>query len=211
MFEDACKLYWNILCSVGDSARVYGQGCMLTPNHAITALHVIKNQATQNQRPTIMKHDGLFKCEVLLQSDQFDIAVLLAKEKIKSCELDQPIGYPTIASSTPFLGATIGYIGRLHVNAKEGERTHTVFSQAVISYLFNDKKKDGMRCALSGGIIQGGFSGGPVFNQKSELVGLIVMSQQFPIEMGHPEYALYTLPIMSPLIFLKKDIESIIG
>ena len=131
MFEKACKLYWNLVCSVGNNGRAYGKGCMLTQRHAITALHVVKGPQRHKACPTIMKHDGLFACEVLLGSEQFDVALLCATKQIRSFEPAQPEGYPSISATKPFLGLSVGYIGSLTIEDDEEKgRTHFFLKHA---------------------------------------------------------------------------------
>jgi hypothetical protein len=215
MFSNACRFYWNLVCSIGGGSptikgKLHGKGCLLSPNHAITALHVVTGMVQRYKWPVIMKHDGLFKCEVMLQSNELDIALLRATEKIEDFSLDQPSGYPTVASSNPFLGMSVGFIGVISLEGESKNERHTTFSQASTSYFFVDERHKGPRFALTGGLIQQGFSGGPVFTANLELVGLIVMSQRFALDMEHPLASLYNLPVMSALSPLKKQIATIL-
>lgn len=216
MFTNACRFYWNLVCSVGGGSttikgKLHGKGCLLSPNHAITALHTVTDMFQRYTWPLLMKHDGLFKCEVVLESKGLDVALLKTTEKIEDFTLDQPLGYPTIFSSNPFLGLSVGFIGVISLEGETENERHTTFSQASTSYFFGDKQSDGLRYALTGGFVQKGFSGGPVFGTNSELIGLIVMSKRFALDMEQPLASLYNLPVMSPLSSLKKDIEIIVG
>jgi len=161
--------------------------------------------------PVIQKHDGLFKGEVLLKSREYDVALLVAREKLADFSITEPKAYPSIAASTPLLGLSVGFLNVIDLGGETDKKRHIAFSQASISYFFEDETDKGIRYALTGGFIQHGFSGGPVFTSDLELVGLIVMSQRFALDMEQPLMSIYNLPVMSPLASLKNKIETIIA
>jgi S1-C subfamily serine protease len=216
MFSNACRFYWDLVCNVGGGSptiegKLHGKGCLLSPNYAITALHTVTKMLQQYKWPLIMKSDGVFKCDVVLQSSELDIALLKTTEKIKDIKRDQPLSYPTIASSNPSLGLSVGFIGVVTLEGETKNERHTTFSQASTSYFFLEEQSKGLRYALTGGFIQQGFSGGPVFAANSELIGLLVMAQRFALDMEHPLASIYNIPVMSPLAPLKKDIDMILS
>ncbi len=215
MFTNACKFYWSLVCSVGGGSptiegKLHGKGCLLSPNHVITALHTVDAMLQRYEWIVVMKHDGVFKAHLLLRSDELDIALLETNEKISDAAMAAPQGYPTIMSTNPFLGLSVGFIGVISLVGETENERHTTFSQASTSYFFNDRTSNGLRYALTGGLVQQGFSGGPVFTADLTLVGLIVMSQRFALDMAHPLGSMYNLPVMSSLGSIKNDIERIL-
>jgi hypothetical protein len=216
MFANACKFYWNLVCSVGGRSptlegKLHGKGCLVSPDHALTALHTVDAMLRSYKWLVVMKHDGLFKANVSLRSDDLDVALLGVEEKISDFTLPTPVGYPTIMSANPFLGLSVGFIGTISLEGETENERHITFSQASTSYYFKDKRSNGLRYALTGGFVQQGFSGCPVFTADLELVGLIVMYRRFPLDINEPRGSIYNLPIMSSLASLKKDIETILG
>ncbi len=214
MFTNACKFYWGLVCSVGGGTqqikgKLHGKGCLLSRNHAITALHTVTQMLHKYQWPVIMKQDGVFRCEVQFQSKEYDVALLRTTDKIVEYDLGPlPPNYPSIATSNPFLGLSVGFIGTISLEGENETERHTTFSPASTSYYFEEQVTKGFRYALIGGFVQKGFSGGPVFTCNSELVGLIVMAQRFALDMDNPIASLYNLPVMSPLSPLRKDIQA---
>jgi S1-C subfamily serine protease len=216
MFTNACKFYLNLICSVGGGSptvegKLHGKGCLLSPNHALTALHVVDGMLKRYQWVVVMKHDGLFKADVLFRSPELDIALLKTSEKIADFTPDTPLVYPTIRATNPFLGLSVGFIGVISLEGDTEKEIHTSFSQASTSYFFEEKNTGGLRYALTGGLVQHGFSGGPVFTSDLDLVGLIVMSQRFALDMTQPLSTMYNLPVMSPLAPIRDQINNSIG
>ena len=76
-------------------------------------------------------------------------------------------------------------------------KRYTTFSSASVSMMLWGE--DAPLYALDGGIMQKGSSGGPVFTSDGSIVGIIVQSWQFPVDLGHPQFRIETLPVMSAL------------
>ena len=212
MYIDACRLYGGLNCQVGGGSpttkgKLHGMGCLISPCHVLTALHTLTQTEILYEWPVVFKHDGLYRCEITLESKEYDVTMLQTTEKLDDADFAPPEGYPSILPSKPFLGLSVGYIAALHLHKPDGEDTrHTCFSQAFVSMLLREGG-EGERYALSGGIMQPGFSGGPVFTAEGKLVGIVVKSIQFAADAKHPTLSVYTLPVMTSLYPLKDRIE----
>lgn len=217
MYQDACNLYWDLICQVGGGSaevkgQLHGMGCLISPKHVITAYHVISGVQSRYEWPVVLKYDGLYKCEPLLYSEEYDNAILEVRDKLEHGDSPEPKEYPAVYPNKPLLGLSVGYVAALHIHKRNGELIRrTYFSHAYVSMLAPRESKTGERYALSNGIIQEGFSGGPVFTKDKELVGLIVESVQFSVDMEQPATSRQTLPVITPLYRLKGSIEEFLA
>ncbi len=205
MFKDACHQYWDLRCEIGGGSKdiagkLFGKGCLLTPDVILTARHVFSSVARNYDWPVVLKHDGLFKCDVIYDSKDSDICIYHAAIKLRDVvEMDTPRSFPTLYSQKPFLGLQVGYFGTLRSEDEKGEeRAMTSFSAAFISFMVPDSKP--IRFGLNGGVIQRGFSGSPVFTAKGDLVGVIVQSMKYCTDYDQPLGSVHTFSIISPIM-----------
>ena len=216
MFQKACQIFWDVNCQVGGGKNqkqgLHGMGCEVSPLHILTARHVWEETSAQYDYPIVMKHDGIFRSEVAFESADHDLLLLKCKKKISDCNFQKPQSYPKIFGKSLSLGVSVGYITALHLPQPSGDTSrHTCFSSTSVSFDFKDAKTQTRLIVLGGGIMQKGFSGGPVFTVDGSLVGIIVQSLQFATDCGHFSATSYTLPVMSPLFPFKSKIESLIS
>ena len=59
---------------------------------------------------------------------------------------------------------------------------------------------------LTGGLIQKGFSGGPVFEENGNIIGVLIQSLRFPLDLDFPTISIATMPIMSAVFPYRDDI-----
>lgn len=199
MFSAACAIYRPLSCRVGGGAdieqgRLFGSGCLVSPNHVLTARHVVNKLPRDLNWPVVLKFDGLFRCTVVWESTEHDLALVETGSLLESIQVPAPTEYPRWPNSVPDYGVSVGYIATPHLN---DSTSATYFAQAAISMLL--RGRPGLRYMLSDGIVQSGFSGCPVFSPNSELQGVIVESYPFPEYVDQQPVVLQTRPVMSAI------------
>ncbi|MDD5155481.1 MAG: trypsin-like peptidase domain-containing protein [Candidatus Omnitrophica bacterium] len=210
MFSNACKIFFDLHCSVGggskgDKGKLHGTGCLLGPKHVITARHIWSNIKKIYQYPSILKYDGIFKCKIVLESKEFDIVILETEEIIENYDFPAPSVYPKIYSKIPSRGLLVGFSTTLRLNETEKPESHTAFFQAHVSMQLHEHD-----FVLSNGVIQKGSSGSPVFTPSAELVGILIQNLQFSVDTGLLADQIITTPVFSPLLPFKKIIENLV-
>jgi len=148
--------------AIGSSS---GTGFLLGDGRMITAKHVVQ----QCEMVMMAKYsDGtleIIKKEQIRMSDNYDIAVIEVKRKGKQLTIfddDLYVGFPIYTISMPFSEdvrfGSVGVIGSKRTTL-EGRYTWRGVRMADIH-------------------VVGGMSGGPVFNNDDQVVGIIVASSQ---------------------------------
>ncbi len=173
MFQQAANLYKQCATSVyGVTTQRklgrFGQGCLLSPIHAITCEHVVSEIERRGSQILVVQPDGFFHCKVLFRDAASDIAIIETGASFHPfnqlpCEV-----FPGFSRQIPSLGMTVGYPAKLFKNGADNKEHAYPYCS---SYLF---ESDTPLWVLSGGFAEGGFSGCPVFKPDSELLGLIV-------------------------------------
>ncbi|MDX6289986.1 MAG: Trypsin-like peptidase domain [Blastocatellia bacterium] len=208
MFLESAKLHFSTQAHVGGSsanknAIMYGKGCWLSKTHLLTACHIWRQVRQEYDWLVAIRYDGLYKCAIVFESAEADLLLLKIDKKLADADLSIPQQYPPLSSRKSFLGQTVGYIASLKIPANENSG-HTYFSMASVSMLM-DGGQGVLRFALTGGLIQKGFSGGPVFEQNGDVVGILIQSLQFPLDPKDPRSSIAIVPIMSP-VFPFRDV-----
>lgn len=179
MFQEACAVYRECLCSVGgggptNNPRIFGYSCLLSPQHVLTCRHIVANLMKRFEWLVAFKREGIFKCEVIFDDRQTDLAVLVTTEQITEGQGKPCANYPLLARQSLTQGMTVGYLTRLWKQDHKGEQgVYNYFSSAHTSYLF-DTEHGTTVWVLSGGLIESGFSGSPVFLPDGSLIGKVV-------------------------------------
>jgi hypothetical protein len=112
MFKDACHQYWDLRCEIGGGSeaiagKLYGKGCLLSPDVILTARHIFSSVAQNYDWPVVLKHDGLFKCDVIYDSKESDICIYHAAVKLRDAgEMSPPKSFPTLYSQSRSLDFT---------------------------------------------------------------------------------------------------------
>lgn len=209
MFLESAKLHFSTQAHVGGSSsngrgRTYGKGCRLSETHLLTASHVWQQAKQEFEWPTAIRYDGLYRCEIAFEHAGADLLLLRIDKKLTDSDLVVPDQYPKLSTRKPFPGQTVGYIASLKIPGDENSG-HTYFSMASISMLVKSQPGT-LRFGLTGGLIQKGFSGGPIFEQNGNVVGIIVQSLQFPLNPADSRWSIAIMPIISCIDPLRDEL-----
>jgi hypothetical protein len=165
MFAHAAEKYLDLYCHVGGTSdsspgERLGLGCRVGPNVVVTAAHVFR----RHNFPTVLLADGLWKCVVVKEWEELDIALVRATDRLgEHCEGEEPTDFPSIASPIPVMGSSLGYIGWLKLLDDSGRKMgRTYFGQGHVA--FSEDGSSGQQLiAVHGSAVELGFSGGPAF------------------------------------------------
>lgn len=215
MYKKSTAMYWPLLGKVGGGTKealgtLHGAGCLLSSTLLITARHVWREIESQYEWPVIGKHDGLFRCTIEHEDALQDVLILRTTERIiESKGLNGPQTYPKVSTSLPALGESVGILTRLDLNDREeGPVRFTAFSEASVAICL--KQGSGpTHLMLSCGLFQSGSSGGPVYSPNGTLIGIIVQSMQFALEVKNPSSLKVTAPIIAPVYLYARIIEQL--
>jgi hypothetical protein len=205
MFQAACAIYEPCLVQVGGptsggGATLHGTGCLLSPVHFITALHVVKDATARYGGIAVAKYDGLYKAKLLASCPKCDVAVLEAIDKLDTSSLKKPGTWPAFKENHAFArGMTVGYMSFLRKADAAGKpSTFTFFSAAHVSFLGRDEHNN-PRWVLSGGFSESGFSGSPVFLPDGTLVGVSVSTLLMNAEVEDCPFVPHCFPQVSAI------------
>jgi hypothetical protein len=152
----------------------------------------------------VLKFDGVFKCRVEFRAPHLDLLFLRTTDRLSDGALDAPDSYPLVFQELPLLGTAVGFLSTIEIpsNGTEPERMD-VFSATSVAAL----DRDPLRLILSGGLIQKGASGGPVFKPDGQLVGILTNIWQFPLALGRQLPQIITVPLASPVYPVREVIQ----
>jgi hypothetical protein len=217
MFEAACRDYLLWQCSVGggssqEKGKLHGMGCVLDSSHVLTARHVWTQIEKNYSWPVVLKFDGLFRCEIALESVAHDIMVLRTAAKLEAVQMETPTTFPSLSSSLLFIGASVGFISalRLHESFQKSTR-HTYFGSGSVAFLVCPTDDLAATYALSGCVVQKGMSGSPVFRPDGSLVGVFIETLSFATDILDPASPMYLLPVVSPIRPLLSQIQTLLS
>jgi hypothetical protein len=92
--------------------------------------------------------------------------------------------------------------------SEDDGKGHSHFAAGFVSMLWPGKDAGCLRFALSGTVVQPGFSGSPAFRADGSLVGVIVETITFRTDFNNINAPIHVLPIVSPIFPLLKQIEA---
>jgi hypothetical protein len=216
MFKTAAAMYWNLLCNIGGGngphdGKSLGFGCLLTPNHFITANHCVTEALSRYSFLVALTHKGLSKCKPVWSSEDHDLCVLLLEDILDPRHVSEcPTSFPSDFRQAVSWGSTVGYISAFSRADESGETNrYTFFSSAEISFL---ARGDGAaKFALASGFIESGVSGSPVFLPSGAFVGVIVQSQEVPRLSHRGRIDRVRFPVFSRIWQVAEHIEHAIG
>ena len=199
MFRAACETIEPCLCRYygvlpNGSIAVMGSGCLLAGDIVLTARHLLIDTYSAGGQPKISKRDGAFECELVWENASSDLAILRTTTCVSQGSQPLPANFPPLADFLPAQGMLVGYMG--YFRRDGGAVTNfRYFSGEFVSFV-NHHDQLTMRYVMSGGFIEGGFSGGPVFLQDGRIIGVLVSSFQsisqgliLEIPVALPEFA----------------------
>lgn len=217
-------MYRDCLCRVGagqaDKQSLTGHGCLLSPDLAITAWHVFGDLCDDQgfAWPVIAKHDGLFRCDVVLAEKKADLAVLRAIEQIHDVDIGEAAKvYPTIGPDPTRQGMAVGYMSTFEKTDAETKtkRTYNLFSSAHNSLMV---ASPALSWVLSGGFGEAGFSGCPVFLPNANLIGVMGKGWTTGIRNELASHfqeedvsMIYSAPVYMPITQYKEQLDKVIS
>lgn len=212
MFSEAAGLYYGLHCTVCGMVQpgapaVHGLGCLISPEHLITARHVWREVVQKYDQPVILKRDGLFRCSVVAENADADLIFLKTIHCVERNDSGKPPAeFPPVHPVPPSWGMSVGFLARMSA----GREVRAAFSMASVSFMdFSGESTRPRFWGLSGGLFQKGALGGPVFTAEGNMVGLIVDSYQFRPDPDHPESPVVLVPVMSPLWPFKEQLNGL--
>jgi hypothetical protein len=216
MFTSSASLFFDCTCSVGGGCfgnppvgRLHGMGCLLAKDYVLTAAHCWTDVMERYDWPAVATLDGLFRCDVAFHNEEADILLLRLAELVQESRLslNQPERYAQLGDDQLFLGTQVGFMSQLTLHdTSENSSTSTHFSAAFVSMWL--RETDPPRFALSGTVIQQGFSGSPVFLPSGLAVGVLVQSLSFRADLRNPNAPIYILPVISPIRPMLKELRT---
>ena len=212
MFASACSKYAPLICQIGGGSPtvegfLFGSGCLLSPTLIITARHIVRDLPNNLTWPVVLKHDGLFQCEVSFESVEQDIAILRVTKLVETVSSAPPREYPLWPTTLPSLGMCVGYMGKLHL---PGSKPKIYFAPSMISMLHSNSTSQGYKCMLNEGVVESGFSGCAVFAPDGQIHGVIVEFFQFSVKVGNQQLW-HRQPVMSCLGPILAPIRQLVG
>lgn len=215
MFQVAATDHYSWNCSIGGGSassrgNLYGIGCVLDNIHVLTARHIWFSIKDKHEWPTVLRHDGGFRCEVVFESTEYDIMVLRAVASIDKRNSEPFKKYPIFSDEHIHLGSSVGFMSRLHLIKNDEQVSFTHFAFATVSLIVPPENDHAMQFALSSTVTQEGFSGSPVFRADGSIVGVLTGGMSFRADFYNLAAPIHTLPLISPILPLIQQLEAVI-
>ena len=181
MFASACKLIEPCLCQIfgvkpDDEIVVMGAGCLLAPNLVISARHLFTDAVKAGGELRISNRAGTYSADLVWKDPVLDVAVFRTTASLSKTDQTTPTSFPKLATVLPEQGMLVGYMATLR---REGGpvRNNKYFSSGFVSHL-SHLNSPAVNYVLGAGFMEGGFSGGPVFQSDGSLIGVLVCAFQ---------------------------------
>jgi hypothetical protein len=179
MFAAACARYAPLVCNVGGGSDAepgvrIGSGCLLSPRHVLTALHVVRPLPAKLPWPVVEKYDGVFRCAIAYEDPQEDIALLTATDPVTPDDGDAPTEFPILPSAPPRLGSSAGFLSWAKLPKDAGRVRALHFTPSAVTGVLPNTDAAGPRFILAGDVAERGATGTGVFGPTGELLGVIV-------------------------------------
>jgi serine protease Do len=195
IFERACKVAVEVRLSNG---RGHGSGIVLSRDGVIlTAYHVIKGCRVIHVRRIRLDDDswvihpfGKYRADVIWRDAKADLAILKLRKPPKT------LAVARLADDDPYPESAIYRVGRDTYELASGYIGTT-------TALFK-----GIRELWSGMHIEGGASGGPVFDKQVRVVGIVVRGSEVPSEA--PITYIVPISVIRKRLFSKKKVREVL-
>jgi Trypsin-like peptidase domain len=217
MFADACDRYAPLVCNVGGGSdrepgvRI-GAGCLLSPRHVLTALHLVRPLPAKLSWPVVEKYDGVFRCEVTYEDAREDLAVLTTTDPIAPERGEAPAEFPVLPAGGPLrLGTAVGYITWLKLPKEAGRAWSFHFAASTVSLLLPASNQVGPRYVLGDDVAQKGVTGSAAFTPAGELCGVVVRTLALPADPADKLPRVSTRPVMTGVGGALGAIRDIVG
>jgi hypothetical protein len=220
MFQEAAAKHLKSYCQVGGGSgpdtkdiKFHGVGSALNANHIITARHVWTTIKDHYEFPVVFTKTEMIRCGVAFESAEYDILILRRVDVLIKLPVDSEEQYVALSAMPLELGASVGFISDLKLPQPLRDcPIHAHFSSATVSMIFPPTKlSEGLLFALSGTVIQPGFSGSAVFRPDGSIVGVLVKTLSFRADFENLRAPIYVLPVVSPIWPLNKQINAVVS
>jgi Trypsin-like peptidase domain len=219
MFEQAAQQHFEWHCQVGGTSIdrkgiCVGMGCFLTDNIVLSAAHVWGAVREKYEWPCVVHSTGGFRCEVLREWPAWDVIVLRTKALIRDSAVTKTQrtprpSQPVLSQERMYLGREVGVFSRLSLMNEE-DSLSLFTSGRVSSFHFPTDDNQRLKYGLANTVVQKGFSGSAVFLADGSIVGVLVQTLSFPVDLEHPSLGRYVLPIVSPLYEIREEIAGLL-
>jgi hypothetical protein len=193
---------------------MYGVGCVLDENHLLTAAHVLK---PGSGFIAAIVGQALVRCEISFESKEFDICLLRMVEPLNG-RWENVKTFPRLSSGAVSLGTSVAFFSPVSLfrqPEKVVEETATqgqfhLTTGTVSMVLPPDEINRQEKYLISTPIAQKGFGGSAVFLADGTVVGVVIQMLVFQAE-NDPFAPAYRLPVMSPILTLRKQIQTLLA
>ena len=216
MFKEAARLHYSCNCLVGGGTRyttghLLSMGCVLDDRHLLTARHCWEEISCQYRWPVALRHNGMFRCEIVFEDPRRDIAVLRTVEKISGNDLEPIARYPHLSPEELVLGAPVGFVSSLTLHNYADEATsHLHLAIGYVSMFLQDHANGTQQFALSTAVVQPGFAGSAVFLPGGDIIGVVVRTVVWRAECKDSQVPSYDFPVVAPILPLINDLRAVL-
>jgi hypothetical protein len=217
VFKEAARLHYSCNCLVGGGTRytsghLVGVGCVLNDRHLLTARHCWEEISYHYRWPVTLRHNGMFRCEVVFEDARRDIAVLRAVEKNSGNDMEPITRYPNLSNEELFLGAPVGFVSSLTLHDYADEATsHLHLAIGYVSMFLQDHANGTQQFALSTNVTQTGSAGSAVFLPSGDIIGVVVRTVALRAGCKDCQVPSYDLPVVAPILPLISDIRAVLA
>ena len=155
---------------------------ILTNKHVVDEINVIKIKTSSGK---------IFQGDVLRKNNLRDVALIKLREKLPS--------YFSLNENLPEQGEDVFVIG-----SPKFEDLHSTLTKGIVSSI---RKFDGLTMIQSDVSVTNGNSGGPLINNKGEVIGIVVSGQIDPVSGDTVTGINYFIPTNEALSFLNLKID----
>ncbi len=203
----------------GDRQFIIGSGVMVAPGLCLTATHVIEELKEKNGFLYTFQNESSMNIWTLidyhaLQTQKSEVFILGPQDKYSDVSIlsyipfskhrvDLPYLYAPLEVSLPKIGERLWAVGYREIH-NDGVPSISFF---ITSGLVTEQYSKGRGAHLQGACIEvsmkamGGMSGGPVFNEKGNVIGVISTCIEGTEDNKGPTYITLMWPAMTSSIY----------
>src|SRR5262245_52779234 len=214
MFESVGRKHFDWNCSVGGGSsglkpKLHGMGCAIGVHHVLTARHCWTEISSNWDWPVALAFGALFRCSIAAEFAPDDIMLLQLDKQIAGNDPELPTSWPTLSRKPISWGASIGFMARIRFPGDSKKKSYAYLGAGVASILLPNAGS--RRFVLTNALVQAGFSGSAAFRKDGSIVGVVVQSFTFFIDLANPLIPPLQLPVIAPIFPLVEELNAIIS